>query len=134
MDSTFSSADSITPVACIDFVADVTTRGLTFSETLQRVADALPKAMLHPSKATAEVSYAGMSFRSPGHAPSPATIEADFASIDDHKGRVLIAYHASPDSFTPEETRMINVVGRLVCGFVNAVRGRDLYASRPREK
>lgn len=132
--SSYGMADSLTPTACIDFVADVTARGLTFAETLQCVADVLPKAVLHPSKATAEVSYAGQVFRSQAHSLSPTTIEADFVSIDDHKGRVVIAYHASPDSFTPEETRMIAVVGQLVCGFVNSVRGRDLFASRPREK
>ncbi|MGN0010239.1 MAG: hypothetical protein ACI35N_02800, partial [Marinilabiliaceae bacterium] len=105
MDSSlYGMADSLTPTACIDFVADVTARGLTFAETLQCVADVLPKAVLHPSKATAEVSYAGQVFHSQAHYLSPTTIEADFVSIDDHKGRVVIAYHASPDSFTPEET------------------------------
>lgn len=134
MDNPSYSPSPLSPTTCVDFVADVTARGLTFDETLRLVAEALPNAVLHPSKATAEVSYAGSVFRSPGHSPSPTTIEADFVSIDDHKGRVLIAYHASPDSFTPEETRMVSVVGRLVCGYVNAVRGRDLFASRPREK
>lgn len=134
MDSHSYSPSPLTPTACIDFVADLTAKGLTFADTLQRVADALPSALLHPSKATAEVSYAGAAFRSSGHTPSPTSIEADFVSIDDHKGRIVIAYHASPDSFTPEETRMLSVVGRLVCGYVNSVRGRDLFASRPREK
>ncbi len=133
MDNTYSDG-TLSPTGCIDTVTDIVGKGLPFDETIQSIADLLPLATLHPTKATARISHAGSNYDSPGHTASPTTIEADFVTIDDRKGRVTLAYHASPDSFTPAETRMIAVVGKLVCGFINAAIGRDLYALRPREK
>ncbi len=133
MDNTYSDG-TLSPTGCIDSVTDLVGRGLPFDETLQSVVNLLPLATLHPTKATARISHAGRNYDSPGHSPSPTSLDVDFMTIDDHKGRVSISYHASPDSFTPAETRMLDVVGKLVCGYINAAIGRDLYVQRPREK
>ncbi len=124
---------ALSPLGCIDAVSDIVGRGLPRQDTLNLVAETLPDAF--DGRAVARIDYAGLVFQTPGYAPSPSFIAADFVTIDDSKGRVIVS--AKPGEsieFTPDEQRMLTVVAKLVCGFIDSFRGRDIYANRPREK
>ena len=58
MDNTYSDG-TLSPTGCIDTVTDIVGKGLPFDETIQSIADLLPLATLHPTKATARISHAG---------------------------------------------------------------------------
>lgn len=122
----------LSPLACIDAVSELVGLGLPRHDTLQQVAGILPRAF--GDKATAVIDYADMQFRSDSYTPSPNFIAADFVTIDDRKGRVVVAALDRKLEFTQDQRRMVTVVAKLVCGFIDSFRGRDIYAMRPREK
>lgn len=121
----------LSPLGTIDAIAEIVGRGLPRHETLQQVAATISKAF--PKGVGAIIEYADQKISSDDFKPLPNFIAADFVTIDDRKGRIVIS---SPSSapFTADERRVVSVAAKLVCGFIDSFRGRDIYASRPREK
>ncbi len=121
----------LSTLGCIDAVSEIIGLGLPRHETLKQVATLLPKAFT--AKAAAAIDYADLHYSSDSYSPSPNFIAADFVTIDDRKGRVVINSQDANLNFSPDDRRMVAIIAKLVCGFIDSFRGRDIYASRPRE-
>lgn len=121
----------LSQLGCIDSIAELLGRGLPRHETLRIAAETLTRAFQRQTQAVIE--YADQKFTTDGFKPTPNFIAADFVTIDDRKGRVVVT---SPEQqpFSTDDRRLVSVAAKLICGFIDSFRGRDIYASRPREK
>ena len=121
----------LSQLGCIDSIAELLGRGLPRHETLRLAAETLTRAFQRQTQAVIE--YADQKFATDGFKPTPNFIAADFVTIDDRKGRVVVT---SPQQqpFSTDDRRLVSVAAKLICGFIDSFRGRDIYASRPREK
>lgn len=126
------------PLNTITAIADISAQGYPLSETLFKIAAALPGLVSHSEEASARIAFAGVSYESPAFDETPYALRCDFSTVDDLKGHVCLCYRhpavgANPPEFSEQERELLGVAARLVAGHINLYRGRD-QRQRPVEK
>lgn len=123
----------------IGAVSDIVGQRMPRAATLQAVTDAVAAPEWYDgAQASAKLTYAGKSYESANYRATPHTAKASFATIDDHSGEILLSLPEGDGASTAERldahTATLTVVARLVCGYLDAIGGRDARATRPRER
>lgn len=131
------TSERLKELNAINRVATILGKDLSIRDTLQLVARTIPFSWQYPEIACARITYGGKNYVSNGFAESPWQITENFVTLDDKKGSLQVFYtqerpsqHEGP--FLKEECQLLSNLARLVCGFINNYRGRELFNNFPR--
>lgn len=110
---------------------------LTLKETLQKICNNLPQSWQYPDVACARIVCETMEFTTRGFKETQWTIKEPFATIDDKKGYVQICYTlqkplADIGPFLAQEQQLLANIARIVCGYINTIKGRQAFNNSKR--
>ena len=115
----------------INQTASIIGKEVSIRETLQKICNILPKSLQYPDDACARIIYEDSAYVSKGFRESAWFIKEHFVTLDDRKGSIEVFYvHKRPDAdngpFLNEECRLLGNIGRLICGYINNHKGREV--------
>ncbi len=113
----------------------IVSKGMAVNETLQEICDFLSKSWQYPRYAAARIVYEGEVFRSRKFRETKWRQRENFVTIDNKKGSVEIFYlkelpRATEGPFLREERQLLKNIARLIGGYLNDIKGRDLINQR----
>ncbi|MBN1415336.1 MAG: hypothetical protein JW973_09565 [Bacteroidales bacterium] len=109
------------------------TQGMPMEETLQKIADILYKSWQYPKHTAVRIAYEGRQYVNREFNESPWVQRENFITFDNKKGSIEVFYlkefpaeYEGP--FLKEERQLIINIGRLLSGYINNYKGRDIYS------
>jgi hypothetical protein len=110
-------------------------KGKSVSETLQEICDFLSKSWQYPKYAAARIVYEGEVYMSRQFKETGWSQREYFITIDNKKGSVEIFYlkelpRSAEGPFLKEERQLLKNIARLISGYLNNIKGRDLINKR----
>ncbi|MBE6339647.1 MAG: pyruvate, phosphate dikinase [Bacteroidales bacterium] len=119
-------------LAAINHITSITNRGLSISETLSRIAQSMPLSWQYPDSTRVRISFEGKDYLSTDFAESRWMQKESFVTLDDKKGVIQVYYvdeHPTEfdGPFLKEECQLISNIAKMVCGYINNYKGREIY-------
>ncbi|UCH13220.1 MAG: pyruvate, phosphate dikinase [Bacteroidales bacterium] len=113
----------------------IISKGKSVNETLQEICDFLSKSWQYPRYAAARIKYEGETYRTKPFKETKWYQNENFVTIDNKKGSVEIFYlkelpRATEGPFLKEERQLLKNIARLISGYLNNIKGRDLISKR----
>jgi hypothetical protein len=110
-------------------------KGMSISETLREISEFLPRSWQFPRLAAARIIYEGRYFTSRKFSETKWMQQEDFVTIDNKKGTIEIFYLKEPPRvhqgpFLKEERHLLKNIARLISGYLNNIKGRELISKR----
>jgi hypothetical protein len=110
----------------------IISQGKPIEETLQRICSILPRSYQYPRSTAVRILYEGKTYRSREFKDTTWVQREHFITIDNKKGTIEVFYlkefpklHEGP--FMKEERQLIINLGRLISGYLNNFKGREIY-------
>ena len=124
-------------LGAINRVSGIISKDLSIRETLQLIVNTMPYSWLYPDSARARITYEDMVFTSKDFAESRWMLRETFVTLDNRKGSIQIYYvdehkEEYDGPFLKEECQLISNLAKLVCGYINNYKGRELFNNMPR--
>ncbi len=117
----------------INQTSRIISEGLPIDETLQKIAELLPKSWQYPKHTAVRISYEGRTYISRRFSETPWVQRENFNTIDNKKGSIEVFYlkefpvvYEGP--FLKEERQLIINIGKLLSGYINNYKGREIYS------
>ncbi len=106
--------------------------GKPMDETLQKICSLLPRSYQYPRYTAVKILYEGKTYRSRKFTETSWVQREHFITIDNKKGNIEVYYlkefpklHEGP--FMKEERDLIINLARLISGYLNNYKGREIY-------
>ncbi len=131
------TSERLKELNAINRVSGIIGHDLSIRDTLMLIARTIPYSWQYPDIACARILYENKSYTSPDFLETQWSLKENFVTLDNKKGSLEIYYkeerpteHEGP--FLQEECHLLVNLARLVCGYLNNYKGRDLYNNIPR--
>lgn len=116
----------------INQTSKIIEEGLSIEETLDAICDILPHSWQYPKYTVARISFEGKTYTSTQFKETPWVQREDFVTIDNKKGRIEICYlkqfpKAFEGPFLAEERNLLLNIGKLIAGYLNNYKGREIF-------
>ena len=121
----------------INSVSEIISKELSIKDALQQIINTIPASWQYPDVTCARVIYEDLTLTSDNFAESEWCCTENFITLDNKKGCIQIYYkEARPDEyegpFLKEELQLLKNVAKLVRGYINNYKGRELYNTKTR--
>ncbi len=104
----------------------------SIEETLQEICNILPRSWQYPKYTAARIRFEGRIYSSGNFAETGWVQRENFVTIDNRKGVIEIFYlkqfpfeHEGP--FLAEERDLLINIGKLISGYLNNIKGREIF-------
>lgn len=130
-----AASGSIKGLDVINKVSEVISRGLSIKETLQEIVNMVPSAMQLPDMTYARLTFESNVVVSEDFKTSNRVYASNFVTLDSKKG-ILEVFSLQEDvsddedAFAQQEKQVVDNVARLVCGYLNNYKGRDVFVKK----
>jgi hypothetical protein len=123
----------------INKTSEIISLGKPADETLQKICTILPKSYQYPRHTAVRILFEGRTYKSRDFTDTPWVQREHFITIDNLKGTIEVYYlKAFPKSyegpFMKEERQLIINLARLISGYLNNLKGREIYSKRKSEE
>jgi len=116
----------------INQTSKIIAEGKTIDETLQQICSILPRSWQYPKYTGVRISYAEKTYISHEFPDTVWLQKENFVTIDNKKGTIEVFYlkefpkeYEGP--FLKEERHLLINIGKLISGYLNNYKGRDIY-------
>ncbi|MBN1158380.1 MAG: hypothetical protein JXA61_03280, partial [Bacteroidales bacterium] len=112
-----------------------TTRIISMSkpvdETLQKIVNIIPKSWQYPNYTAARIRFEGKTYLSRNFSETIWMQKENFITVDNKKGIIEVVYlkkfpEADEGPFLKEERNLIFNLGKLISGYLNNYKGREI--------
>jgi len=105
---------------------------LSVDETLQAICKILPSSWQYPKYTEARIKFEGKVYVSKSFVETIWAQREDFVTIDNRKGTIEIFYLKKFPSewegpFLAEERNLLVNIGKLISGYLNNIKGREIF-------
>ncbi len=119
----------------INATSTLIAEGKPIDETLQDICDLLPKSWQYPKSTVARIVFDQHVYVSSGFKETQWAQKEYFTTIDNKNGCIEIFYLTAfpvvyEGPFLKEERNLLNNIAKLIAGFINNFKGRELMTSR----
>ncbi|MBR2178274.1 MAG: hypothetical protein IJ921_04030, partial [Paludibacteraceae bacterium] len=128
----YDNAERVKELNGINETANIIGKELSMKETLLRICNTIPSSWQYPEHTCVRITYENNEFHSKGFKESAWFIKETFVTLDNKKGTIQVYYTKKfPDMydgpFLKEECRLLANISRLVCGYINNHKGREVF-------
>ncbi|MBN2215387.1 MAG: hypothetical protein JW723_14200 [Bacteroidales bacterium] len=116
----------------INLTSRIIAEGKSLEETLQEICNILPKAWQYPNSTVTRIRFEGKVYCSRKFKVTRWMQKESFVTIDNKKGTIEICYlkefpqdYEGP--FMREERQLLINIAKLISGYINNLKGRDIY-------
>lgn len=132
-----NAGERLKELTAINRVTSIINNDLSIKDTLQQIVNVVPLSWQYPEVACARITYENMHLTSPGFKETEWMQMENFVTVDNKKGLIEIFYtEEMPESdngpFLSEETQLLANIAKLVCGYFNNYKGRELFNTKTR--
>jgi hypothetical protein len=116
----------------INRTSQLIAEGKPVDETLTEIAKILPRSWQYPKHTKVKILFEGKEYTTPGYKDTPWAQKENFITIDNKKGCIQVVYLKEfPKSyegpFLKEERNLLVNIGKLIGGYLNNYKGREIY-------
>ena len=127
----YDNAERVKELNGINETANIIGKELSMKETLLRICNTIPSSWQYPEYTCVRITYENNEFHSKGFKESAWFIKETFVTLN-KKGTIQVYYTRKfPDMydgpFLKEECRLLANISRLVCGYINNHKGREVF-------
>jgi hypothetical protein len=102
-------------------------------DTLKKICSIIPDSWQYPEHTGVKIKYEGNVYASKSFKETIWVQKEGFVTIDNKNGSIEVYYqHLFPDEyegpFLKEERQLLKNLAKLVCGYLNSFKGREVYA------
>ncbi|MFC2138689.1 response regulator, partial [Bacteroidota bacterium] len=128
----YENKERLKELWAINQTSQIIAKGYPVQDTLQNICKILPKSWQYPKYTVVRIKYEGNQYVSKKFKDTPWVQKENFISIDNKKGSIEIFYTKEfPElyegPFLKEERHLIINIGKLISGYLNNVKGREIY-------
>ena len=125
------TSERLKELSAINRVSSIIGKELPLKETLQKIAYTLPHSLQHSQFACARLVFESREYRSDGFVETEWFLKENFVTLNNKNGYIQVCYTqefpvAYDGPFLKEECQLLANLARLVCGFINNFKGREL--------
>ena len=125
------NTERLKELKAINLTSLIIEEGKPVDETLQEICHLLPKSWQYPKYAVARISFEGKSYTSENFKETEWAQKENFVTIDNKKGTIEIFYlkkvHSEDEKlFLHEERNLLINIGKLISGYLNNYKGREI--------
>jgi hypothetical protein len=128
----FENKERLKELKGINLTSQIIAEGKSLEETLQEICSILPKAWQYPNCTVARIKFEGKVFCSSKFKVTQWMQKENFVTIDNKKGSIEIFYlkefpqdYEGP--FLKEERQLLINIAKLISGYINNLKGREIY-------
>ncbi len=116
----------------INLTSQIIAEGRPVDETLQKICSILPKSWQYPKFTCVRITYEGKEYKTKTFCESVWVQKENFVTIDNKKGTIEVYYMKEfpklyEGPFLKEERHLLINIGKLISGYLNDFKGRDIY-------
>jgi hypothetical protein len=116
----------------INQVSSIIEKDISIEDTLQKICNMIPKSWQYPEYTCAKITYEGRNYFSKNFKETVWFQKENFVTLDNKKGTIQVCYlkkfpDADEGPFLKEESQLLINLGKLISGFINNYKGRDIY-------
>jgi len=128
----FENKERLKELKGINLTSQIIAEGKSIEETLQEICLILPKAWQYPNCTVARITFEGKVYCSNKFKVTRWMQKDNFVTIDNKKGTIEIYYlkEFPPEyegPFLKEERHLLINIAKLICGYINNLKGREIY-------
>jgi len=130
----YDNHERLKELKAINQTSAIITEGLTIEKTLQKICNILPKSWQYPKHTVARIRFEDIECYSPNFIETQWLQKENFVTIDNKKGSIEVCYikefeQIDEGPFLKEERELLINIGKLITGFLNSYKGRDIYTA-----
>jgi len=134
-DLQYENRERLKELNLINQTSAIISLGKPVDETLQKICSILPRSYQYPRSTAVRIFYEGKTYTSREFKDTAWVQRESFITIDNRKGTIEVFYLKEfPKSyegpFMKEERNMIINLGKLISGYLNNYKGREIYNKR----
>lgn len=122
----------------INMSSQIIAKDVHIQDTLQQIADVIPASWQYPDITRVRIVYENYDIRTKGYQETRWSMSESFVSLDNKNGIIQVCYlEERPNEFDgpflKEEYQLLMNLSRLICGYINNYKGRELYNNYPKQ-
>jgi len=128
----YENRERLKELKAINQTSQIIAEGKTIDETLQEICSILPKSWQFPKYTVARIKFEEKTYTSKDFRETSWLQKEHFVTIDNKNGSIEIFYlkefpiiYEGP--FLKEERHLLINIAKLISGFINDFKGRDIY-------
>ncbi len=128
----FENRERMKELKGINHTSQIVAEGKSPEETLQEICSILPKSWQYPQYTMARIKYEGKVYCSKKFKITAWMQKENFVTIDNKKGSIEIFYlkefpQEYEGPFLREERHLLINIAKLISGYLNNFKGREIY-------
>ena len=128
----FENRERLKELKGINLTSQIIAEGKSLEETLREICIILPKAWQYPQYTAARIKFEGKVYSSPRFRITQWMQKENFVTIDNKKGSIEIFYlrefpQEYEGPFLKEERSLLINIAKLISGYINNLKGREIY-------
>lgn len=130
------NTERLKELACINQTTQILKENKPIGESLQSIANILPRAWQHPEYTSSRITFVGKEYCTPGFKVSKFRQIQYFETIDGKKGSIEIYYNGEvPEGgvapFLKEEQNLIDNITNIITGYINGLKAKNILKKHP---
>jgi CheY-like chemotaxis protein len=135
----YENRERLKELHVINHTSHIISQGRPIDETLQKVCSVIPRSWQFPRYTAVRIVYEGKTWVSRKFQNTPWVMQETFVTFDNKRGSIEVYYlkefplsYEGP--FLREERQLIINLGKLISGYLNSYKGREIYSKSKYEK
>jgi hypothetical protein len=130
-----NNRERLKELIAINQTSAIIAEGRPVEETLQKIVTIIPASWQYPAHTVATICFEEKCYYSSGFKKTAWVQKENFTTIDFKKGTIEVYYlkefpHAYEGPFLKEERNLLINLAKLVSGYLNNLKGREIISSR----
>ncbi len=135
----YENRERLKELHVINHTSYIISQGRPIDETLQKICYIMPRSWQYSRYTAVRITYEGRTYASREFKESPWVMQESFVTFDNNLGVIEVFYLKEfPQSFEgpflKEERQLIINLGKLISGYINSYKGKEIYSKTGLEK
>jgi hypothetical protein len=135
----YENRERLKELHVINHTSHIISQGKPIDETLQKICSIVPRSWQYPRFTAVRISYEGKTWVSRDFKDTPWEMHESFVTFDNKRGSIDVYYlkefpRAYEGPFLKEERQLIINLGKLISGYLNSYKGREIYSKSKYDK
>jgi hypothetical protein len=135
----YENRERLKELHVINHTSHIISQGKPIDETLQKICSIIPRSWQYPRYTAVRIAFEGKTWVSRDFNDTPWVMHETFVTFDNKRGTLDVFYLKEfPGSyegpFLKEERQLIINLAKLISGYLNSYKGREIYSKSKYEK
>lgn len=131
------TSERVKELNTLNRVSAILGKDYSVDDTLQKIVNTLQHSFQYPQSVCASLSFENKLYKTADYKETIWRLKDNFVTIDNKKGSIQVYYMEEYPTvfdgpFLKEEVQMLSNVSRLVCGYINNYKGREMFNNMPK--